>query len=139
MATRRRRGNARRPTGDGTAFSSWFNARARAFGHAGRGVVYAFRSQPHFKIHLLAAAAATGLGFHFGLSPGEWVAILLCIGSVLAAEAFNTALESLADALSTDHHPLLGRAKDTAAAAVLILSITSAAIAALIFWPKFFP
>ena len=117
---------------------SWFVCRVRAFGHAGRGVWFALRSQAHFQIHVLATIAVVSLGFVFGITAGEWIAVLLCIGSVMAAETMNTAIESLSDAVTTEHHPLIGKAKDAAAGAVLILAIISAIVGAIIFVPYLF-
>jgi len=48
------------------------------------------------------------------------------------AEAFNTALESLADASVPEQHPLVARAKDSAAAAVLLAAIAAATIGLLV-------
>ena len=65
------------------------------------------------------------------------MAILFAIGSVLAAEAINTAIEKLADFVSPAHQVLIGKAKDlAAAAAVLILSICAFIIGGIIFIPK---
>ena len=63
------------------------------------------------------------------------MAILFAIGSVLAAEAINTAIEKLADFVSPSHQVLIGKAKDLAAA-VLILSICAFIIGGIIFIPK---
>lgn len=57
------------------------------------------------------------------------------IGSVLAAEAINTAIEKLADFISPSHQVLIGKAKDLAAA-VLILSTCAFIIGGIIFIPK---
>lgn len=49
--------------------------------------------------------------------------VLLLVGVVLAlwiVELINSAIEALADAISVEHHPLLGRAKDLGSAAVLL-------------------
>jgi diacylglycerol kinase len=50
-------------------------------------------------------------------------------------ECLNTALETLCDRVSPDYHPLIKRAKDISAAAVLIAAIGSVAIALLLFVP----
>ena len=121
------------PTGKESA--SWWVRRVRAFGHAGRGIWFALMSQAHFQIHVLAAIAVVALGFVFNITAGEWIALLLCIGSVIAAETMNTAIESLSDAVTTEYHPLIGKAKDAAAGAVLILAVISAIVGAIIFWP----
>ena len=49
------------------------------------------------------------------------------------AEAFNTALESLADAVAPGHHPLVGLAKDVAACAVLLTSVGALAVGGCVF------
>lgn len=58
-------------------------------------------------------------------TPQWWAIFILIIGANLAAELFNTALEYVCDLLHPDYHPQIGRAKDCAAAAVLILSLAS--------------
>lgn len=71
------------------------------------------------------------------VAPGRWAALAM-IGTILLVliiELLNSGIESVADALSTDHHPLLGRAKDLGSAAVM-LSITLAVITwAVALWP----
>jgi len=69
------------------------------------------------------------------ISAADWRWILLSIGLVLAAEAFNTALERACDAASPDFHPLVKAAKDAAAGGVLIAAATSAAIGGLTLYP----
>lgn len=67
-----------------------------------------------------------------------WLAIFaLLIGATLAAELFNTALEFLLDVLHPGIHPEIGKAKDCAAAAVLILSISSIIIFGIFLYQKF--
>lgn len=95
------------------------------------------RTQTNFRIHLGAALATLLTGWLLGLPPVEWMVILLCIGLVLTAEAFNSALEKLSDAVVHGPHPLVGMAKDMAAAAVLIGSILAAAVGIIVFLPRF--
>ncbi len=52
------------------------------------------------------------------------------------AEAFNTALEALADAVHPERHEGVGRAKDVAAGGVLVAAIAAAVIGAAIFGPR---
>jgi len=49
----------------------------------------------------------------------------------------NTAIEFLVDLVQPDHHPLAEKAKDIAAAAVLIAAIASVVIGVIVFLPKF--
>ena len=54
---------------------------------------------------------------------------------VWVAEALNTALELLCDAVSPDFHPLVGKAKDVAAGAVLISAMGAATLGFIVFGP----
>ena len=62
--------------------------------------------------------------------------MLFAITTVLSAEAFNTAIEYLIDLVSPDYHPLAGKAKDVAAAAVLFTAIGAFFVGLIIFLPK---
>ena len=83
----------------------------------------------------IAIVCAVMAGIILPLTSLEWVVILFAIGSVLAAEAINTAIEKLADFISPSHQVLIGKAKDLAAA-VLILSTCAFIIGGIIFIPK---
>lgn len=107
-----------------------------SFKYAFRGVFLLFRYEHNAWIHLIAIVCAVTAGIILSLTSLEWVAILFAIGSVLAAEAINTAIEKLADFVSPAHQVLIGKAKDLAAAAVLILSICAFIIGGIIFIPK---
>jgi diacylglycerol kinase (ATP) len=113
-----------------------FRKRASSFYYAGRGLADMVRTQPNMRIHLAVAVVAVAAGFFFRISAAEWLAVLLCIALVLAGEAFNTALEYLTDLVSPSYHPLAGKAKDVAAAGVLILALGSVAVGVVIFGPK---
>ncbi len=112
-------------------------ARARGFVYAWRGLMHLIATQHNARIHLAATAGVIAAGVLVGLERWEWAWLILAIGLVLAAEAMNTALETLADALSPEFNAGVGRAKDVAAAAVLILALTAALIGALVFLPHF--
>ena len=93
------------------------------------------KSQHNAWIHALATIIVFALGLSFGLTTFEWCWIVLSIMAVWTAEALNTAFEFLADAASPSYHPLIGKAKDVAAGAVLISAIGSAVIGLLIIGP----
>jgi diacylglycerol kinase (ATP) len=116
----------------------FFGSRVRSFGYAFQGIATLFREQVNARIHLLAVALITPLGLWLGLSLPEWCDIVICMGLVITAEAFNTALEYLVDLVSPDHHALAGKAKDVGAAAVLLSVIFCAVVWALIFVPKLY-
>lgn len=54
------------------------------------------------------------------------------------AEGFNTALEKLCDKVSPEYSPLIGTAKDVAAASVLLFVLASVTVGLIIFLPKIF-
>ncbi len=97
----------------------------KSFGHAFRGLKFLFQSQKHFRFHVLAALGVILIGISKGFSPTEWAIVLLCIGAVMMAEALNSALEVLMDKLHPEQDAMIGKAKDMAAAGVLIVSLIS--------------
>jgi diacylglycerol kinase len=119
----------------------------RKFADAFRGLRRAFRTQTSFAVHVAAAGLVMALGAALRVSPMEWGLLGAAIGGVLAAEVFNTALESLARALDTGIHPRVRDALDMASAAVLLASLTAVAIGLVVFvprlgrllWPLVFP
>jgi diacylglycerol kinase len=108
----------------------------RSFGYAFEGLATILRTTPNFWIHVVLAAAALAVSFILRLPPSEVVLVVLTIAIVLIVEAFNTALETLCDVASPEYHPLVKRAKDISAAAVLIAAVAAVAVAALLFLPR---
>ncbi len=104
--------------------------------HAWCGLRANLRRGRNAKIQLVIAAMAVGTGVWCGFRAWEWVAVILCIGLVVAAELFNTALEILADEISLEQRPGLGMAKDIAAGAVLVCAGTTVVVAAVIAWGR---
>ncbi len=111
---------------------SVLRARLRSFRYAGAGIAATFVHEPNAKIHAAATLAVIGLGLFLDVSRGDWCWLIVAIALVWAAECMNTAVESLADATAPDHHPLVGRAKDAAAGAVLCTALGAAAIGLLV-------
>jgi diacylglycerol kinase len=119
---------------EGNARGNWLTRRLRSFRHAGRGV-WRLRNEPNARIHLLATAFALIAATVARLSTIEWALIVSAVALVLAAEALNTAVERLADALMPERHPLVGAAKDLGAGAVLIAAVGAAIIGVLVLGP----
>lgn len=108
---------------------------AASFRFAFAGLGWMLRTQRNARIHAAVSVAVLAIGTVLPLERADWCCLLLCIGFVWGAEAFNTALELLADAACPEYHPLIGRAKDVAAGAVLATALTAAAIGLLILLP----
>lgn len=114
---------------------SWA-ARARSFGFAFRGVVTLLATQHNAWIHAAATVVVVALGVALGVSRLEWALLIFAIALVWTAEGLNTALEWLCDVAAPEYNPLVKKAKDVAAAAVLLAAIGSALIGLLVFGPR---
>ncbi|MBI3520569.1 MAG: diacylglycerol kinase family protein [Bacteroidetes bacterium] len=104
-----------------------------------KSFIYAFNGiklslkQRNMKIHVACALLTVVLGWLLHITATEWCVVLICIGIVLSLETINTAIESFVDLVEPAHHPVAGKIKDLAAAAVLVFSVISAIIGLLIF------
>ena len=116
-------------------FAKFLAARVRSFGFALAGLAYAVKNEGNMRVHLLATILVLALGFGFGVSRLEWVALAGAIGMVWLAELLNTALEILCDFVAPEKADAIKRVKDVAAAAVLMAALAAAGIGALVFWP----
>jgi diacylglycerol kinase len=103
--------------------------------HALHGLLFLVQTERNFRIELFFAFTAIVAGFWLRISVFEFCIVLLCIGAVLGAEAFNSAIERLADFHTREIHPEIKTIKDIAAGAVVMLSIISLIIGLIIFWP----
>lgn len=106
-----------------------------SFTHAWDGVVYNLKTQPNFRIHILAALLVIFSGYYLGLQPWEWLILLFTIALVITAEMINTAIESVVDLLTDQHHLSAKIAKDTSAGMVLVAATFSIIIGIIIFTP----
>ena len=111
-------------------------ARMHSFRYAARGLHAVLQSQHNAWIHLTASAAVVLAGAVVGLSRVEWCLIVGAIMAVWVAESLNTAFEALCDVASPAMHPLVERAKDIAAGAVLITAVGAVITGALVFVPR---
>jgi diacylglycerol kinase len=111
-----------------------FSARARlkSFRFAVQGLATLLRTQHNTWVHLLATLLVLLAAWYFELRLSEWTAVILAIGLVWVAEAANTAIEFLADAVRPEPHPLIGKAKDLGAAAVLLACLCAVAVGAVV-------
>lgn len=108
----------------------------KSFGYAVKGIIRLFGSENNAKIHLIAGTLAVALALWLGLSAAEWCILVIQISVVMAAEAFNTAIEKLCDVISPERHPVIGTVKDIAAGAVLVTAIASVFTGLFLFLPK---
>ena len=114
--------------------------RVRSLRHAARGIWFVLRSQHNAWLHAVATVLAFVLAgvLHLFVQPftwGQWSVLVVAIVQVWVAETFNTGLELLAAAITSDRHPIVKIAKDVAAAAVLMSALGAAVVGAILFVP----
>jgi len=110
--------------------------RVHSVGYALRGIGLALRREHNMWIHAIATASVCGLGGWMEVSALEWCALVFAIAIVWIAELLNTAFELLCDAVMPDPNPLVAKAKDVSAGAVLVSALFAAVVAAIIFAPR---
>ena len=106
----------------------------RAFGYSLSGLVAAFRFESAFRQELALIVVMVVLALVAKLSAVEWVLLVLSMGFVLVTELLNSAVEAVVDRVSLERHPLSGRAKDIASAAVLLSLVLAGGIWAAAIW-----
>lgn len=97
----------------------------RRMGFAAQGIAASLRSESSLRLQALAAAGVLAVLVWRRPAPVWWALLITNCGAVLAAELANTAVERALDHLNPERHPAVGLAKDCAAGAVLVLSLSA--------------
>jgi diacylglycerol kinase (ATP) len=100
----------------------------RATVNTWKGLIAATRSEEAFRQELVALVFAIPLAFVVADDAWKRVALIGVVLLLLAVEMLNTAIEKLADRLTTEHDPQIGRVKDMGSAAVGIVLILAGMI-----------
>ena len=103
------------------------------FRDALNGLVCGIRGQSSFFAHFFIATLVLVVALLSNMNHEEWCLLVLCIFVVLTAEMFNSALESMARAITDETDPHVGEALDIGSAAVLLASIGASIIGVIIF------
>ena len=90
----------------------------RATINSRNGLAFAFRSEQAVREEIVALALSLPLAWLVGATAMRPVELVAAVAFVLVVELLNTAIEKLADRLTTDHDPQIGRVKDMGSAAV---------------------
>lgn len=112
-----------------------FKKQLRSFGYAWKGIRCCIGKEQNLSFHLIATVVTVIAGFLLEITRIDWMIVILCIGVVIAAELFNSAIEKLVDLVSPERHPIAGQVKDIAAGAVLVCAATAAIIVLIVFIP----
>jgi diacylglycerol kinase (ATP) len=90
----------------------------RATVNTRNGLAFAIRSEQAVREELAALALALPLAWLVGITAMRRVELIAVVVLVLVVELLNTAIEKLADRLTTELDPQIGRVKDVGSAAV---------------------
>ncbi|TKT73598.1 diacylglycerol kinase [Afipia massiliensis] len=101
----------------------------RATINSRNGLAFAFRSEQAFREELIALLLAIPLAWLIGVTPARRLELVMVVLLLMVVELLNTAIEKLADRLTTDHDPQIGRVKDMGSAAVAVMLLIAG-----IFW-----
>lgn len=111
----------------------------KSFTYAVKGIIAAIKSQQNFRIQLLIGFFAYIFAVFLKFSVVEFCILSLVIAMVLLCELFNSVIEFTLDAVYRNKYSkLVELAKDMAAGAVLISTVFSALIGAMLFLNKIF-
>lgn len=97
------------------------------------------RTQHNAWIHLAATVVVLAAAAVLRVGASDWLWLIVAVILVWVAEAMNTAFEHLCDVVSPEFHEGVKRAKDVAAAAVLICAIGAVVIGAIVLMPHLMP
>ena len=89
------------------------------------GIAFALRSEQAVREEVGALILAIPLAWLIGATVMRKVELIGAVVLVLVVELLNTAIEKLADRLTTDHDPQIGRVKDMGSAAVGVALVTA--------------
>jgi diacylglycerol kinase (ATP) len=104
-----------------------------SFNYAFEGIIHVLRTQRNLRIHFAIAIVVIAAAAALGVQRMELISLLLAIAFVLVAEMVNSAIEGAIDVSTTSFDPNAKLAKDIAAGAVLIASVTAIAVGYLVF------
>ena len=110
----------------------------RATGFSIQGLQLAWKHEAAFRQELLLAAIMLPIALLVEVTTVERVLLILGLFLVLIVELLNSAIEAVVDRISDELHPLSGRAKDIASAAVFMSLAFCGLTWALILLPKLF-
>lgn len=106
------------------------------FKNARKGMRLTLKSERNIRIHFFVAILVLITAYCLNFSITKFCILLLTIAAVISAEMFNSAIEFSLDAIFHNKYSrMVGMAKDIAAGAVMVVTITAVMIGVLLFAP----
>lgn len=107
---------------------------ADSFQHALEGVLDAYRSQRHMRVHFAAMAINAVLALVYKLSAVETALLIVVITMVVVAEMTNTVIEATLNMIAETYHPIARFVKDVAAGAVLVTAVSACLVGVCVYF-----
>ena len=108
----------------------------QSFNYAVEGIIYAFRNEVNFRVHMISAILVLAGSLFFDLSKVEMVCLCITVSFVIICELINTAIESVVNLLYKKYDKEAKIAKDVGAGAVLVTAFNSLLVGYLIFFDR---
>lgn len=109
---------------------------SNTFKNARKGMRLSIKSERNIKVHLFTASLVLVTAYCLNFSIVKFCILLLTIAGVISAEMFNSAIEFSLDAIFHNRYcRMVGMAKDIAAGAVMLVTISAVMIGVLLFAP----
>lgn len=106
----------------------------KSFKVSAEGILYAFLNESHMRFHLVAAVYVLVFANFYEMTAVKWAVLIIAVCLVMAAETFNTAIETLCDYCTMERNPMIKAVKDASSGAVLLVSIGAAVVGFIMFW-----
>ncbi len=107
-----------------------------SFKHSLDGLISVIRNERNFRIHICMAVYVAAFSVIGKVGVPTFLKLLICIGAVMSAELFNSAIEILCDEITHDYNENIKKIKDISAAAVLVIALFSAILGLTVFLSK---
>lgn len=109
---------------------------SNTFKNARKGMRLTIKSERNIRVHFFVAALVLITAYCLSFSITKFCILFLTIAAVISAEMFNSAIEFSLDAIFHNKYSrMVGMAKDIAAGAVMVVTITAVLIGVLLFTP----
>ena len=105
-----------------------------ALRYSWQGLRAAWRHEAAWRQELVLAAILIPTALYLPVTGAAKALLIASVLLVLIVELCNSALEAVVDRISTETHPLSGRAKDIGSAAVLVALINTVLVWSLVLW-----
>lgn len=108
---------------------------AASFKYASKGIYYAFKYNQNIRIHFLVAILVIIASIFFRVNAFEMGILGIMILLVICMEMINTAIEEMSNLITTEHRKEIEIAKDVGAGMVLLATVGSVIVGALVLTP----